>query len=411
MSGMQKKVLFVDDSQQFLDIVQEIMSRIAGSAWDIHVAQNAGQAMNVIAEKQIDLVVLDVHMPVVDGMQFLSLLNRKHPNVLKAVLTADTSDMHRTVCMSRGAELFLAKPQSQAEWEQLFTTLNEIGRYQPQEGFRGVLRRVGLQDVLQMECLSRNSALLEITTKELRGLIYIYEGQIIHAEAGDRNGTEAFNFLMGLTGGEFAQKPYVTPSEQTITDSWEFLLMEAARKRDESGGEPTAPEDAIPPQFRPPFTRTPAGLMPEEPEFDATPQPGYDEPPQPAAPQRTQWQPPPQPRRPAAPPPSQTHFFTRASAPAAVDTQRPEVAEFLIFSSQGDLIYEWRCHDVNARVNFLEFLSQKTRLLSQGLPMGHFERFEIFGSRSRIITQLENDHAVFVRSNVATDPSVVGDNT
>ena len=87
------------------------------------------------------------------------------------------------------------------------------------------------------------------------------------------------------------------------------------------------------------------------------------------------------------------------------------MAEFIIISSQGDVLYEWRCHDVNSRVNFLEFLSQKTRLLSQGLPIGHFERFEIFGSKSRIITQLENDHAVFVRTNVATDSSIVGDNS
>src|SRR6185503_15561938 len=107
-------------------------------------------------------------MPVVDGMQFLSLLNRKNPNVFKAVLTADTSEMHRTVCMSRGAELFLGKPQAEAEWQAIFTSLDAVGRFQPQDqGFRGVLRRVGLQDVLQMECLSRNSALPELTTKQL----------------------------------------------------------------------------------------------------------------------------------------------------------------------------------------------------------------------------------------------------
>src|SRR5436190_13318745 len=250
----EKRVLFVDDSAQFLDLTQQLMSKIASNHWEIHTAQNCGQAMNIIAEKQIDLVVVDVHMPVVDGMQFLSLLNRKHPNVLKAVLTADTSDMHRTVCMSRGAELFLAKPQSEAEWQKIFTSLDAIGRFQSQEGFRGVLRRVGLQDVLQMECLSRNSALLEITTKELRGHIYILEGQIIHAEAGDRSGPEAFNFLMGLTGGEFAQKPFANPSQRTISDSWEFLLMEAARKRDEllepSGTEEPEQQQVIP-QFRP----------------------------------------------------------------------------------------------------------------------------------------------------------------
>src|SRR5687767_7615392 len=244
MSAAQKRVLFVDDSAEFLQVTQEIISGLAGASWQVYTAQNVGQAMNLIAEKRIELVVIDVHMPVVDGMQFLTLLNRKHPNVVKAVLTADVSEVHRTMCMSRGAELFLGKPQAESEWQKIFASLNEIGRFQPQEGFRGVLRRVGLQDVLQMECLSRNSALLEITTKELRGLIYIYEGQVVHAEAGERHGPEAFNFLMGLTGGEFAQKPFVNPSERTITDSWEFLLMEAARKHDEAagGGEETEPE-------------------------------------------------------------------------------------------------------------------------------------------------------------------------
>ena len=390
MSGSTKKVLFVDDSPEFLDVTREIISRLAGQSWEMHMAQNVGQAMNIIAEKQIDLVVLDVLMPVVDGMQFLSLLNRKHPNVLKAVLTGDASEMHRTICMSRGAELFLAKPQTEAEWHFIFDSLNAIGRYQPQEGFRGVLRRVGLQDVLQMECLSRNSALLEITTKELRGLIYIFEGQIIHAEAGDRNGTDAFNFLMGLTGGEFAQKPYVTPPEQTISDSWEFLLMEAARNRDETLGPADEPTSAEIPEFR---SSSAPMIAPVE-EW------------QPSAPAPTQ----PPPRRQTPPPfESQTQFFTRPPVPNPTDAQRPNVAEFAIFSSQGDLIYDWRCQDVNARVNFLEFLSQKARLLGQGLPMGHFERFEVFGTRARIITQLENDHAVFVRSDVATDNSVVED--
>jgi len=384
-----KKVLFVDDSPEFLDVTREIMSRLAGESWEIYTAQNVGQAMNLIAEKQIDLVVLDVLMPIVDGMQFLSLLSRKHPNVLKAVLTGDASEMHRTICTSRGAELFLAKPQSDSEWRLIFDSLNHIGRLQPQEGFRGVLRRVGLQDVLQMECLSRNSAMLEITTKELRGLIYIYEGQIIHAQAGDRIGTEAFNFLMGLTGGEFAQRPYVAPLEQTITDSWEFLLMEAARNHDEAFGPADEPTSDDIPEFRGPAAPMIEPVREWQPSASAQPQP-----------------------RRQAPPPfeSQTQFFTRPPAPNSADTQRPDVAEFLVFSSQGDLIYEWRCHDVNARVSFLEFLSQKARQLGQGLPMGHFERLEVFGSKSRIITQLENDHAVFVRSDVPTDNSVVEDN-
>ena len=117
-------------------MTREIISRLAGPSWEIYMAQNVGQAMNIIAERQIDLVVLDVLMPVVDGTQFLSLLNRKHPNVFKAVLTGDASEMHRTICMSRGAELFLAKPQTDAEWQMIFDSLNGVGRLQPQEASR-----------------------------------------------------------------------------------------------------------------------------------------------------------------------------------------------------------------------------------------------------------------------------------
>ena len=141
----------------------------------------------------------------------------------------------------RAREEQLCRLQQQAEVHTQFSSPHPTACSQPQEGFQGVLRRVGLQDLLQMECLSRHSTLLEITTKEVRGLLYIFEGQIIHAEASGRTGAEAFNFLMSLSGGEFVQKPYANPPQRTITDSWEFLLMEAARQCDE------ASQNALPP--------------------------------------------------------------------------------------------------------------------------------------------------------------------
>jgi hypothetical protein len=39
------------------------------------------------------------------------------------------------------------------------------------------LRRVGLQDVLQMECLARNSSILKIQAGNVQGLVYVKEGQ------------------------------------------------------------------------------------------------------------------------------------------------------------------------------------------------------------------------------------------
>ena len=61
------------------------------------------------------------------------------------------------------------------------------------------------------------------------------------------------------------------------------------------------------------------------------------------------------------------------------------------------MLYEWQCADVNARIRFLQFLSQKSWQLRQGLPIGHFQRLEIEGSKNRIITRVDPDRALFVR--------------
>src|SRR4051812_3534165 len=234
------KVLFIDDDALFLEMAQNVMQSFAGEGWEIHTATNAGDGLSIIQEKHIELVVVDVHMPVVNGMQFLQLLNRKHPNVARVVLSGDATEAERATCLSLGAELVLDKGEIRKSWQNIFRTLNELARVQPEEGFRGVLRRVSLPDVLQMECLSRSSALLEISTKSLRGYIFIHEGQIIHAEAGERTGEDGFNYLMSLAGGEFNFKPFHEPSERTISSPWEFLLMEVARKRDEATGDPSS---------------------------------------------------------------------------------------------------------------------------------------------------------------------------
>jgi CheY-like chemotaxis protein len=344
-----KRILFVDDNSDFLSIVQTILGGIAGDKWEVHTAQNAGMALQLLQNRQVDLVVVDVHMPVVDGFQFLSLLSRKHPNVAKAVMTSDVTEAHRATCLSHGAEAFLQKPALPQDWQNIFVTLSELARSQGEQGFRGVLRRVGLQDVLQMECLSRNSSILEINARQIQGLIYIEAGQIVHAEAGDRAGEEAFNYLMALAGGEFNLKPFSEPRQRTISAQWEFLIMEAARKRDEEGANILQPAEK--PPLPDPFTCP------------------------------------------------QTQYIVKAPQPKP-EQQRPDIAEFVILSSQGDVLYQWQCEDINGRIGFFEFLSQRARQVAQGLPLGEFERFEVHGSKSRAIAQIDTDHAFLVRTNL-----------
>jgi len=89
-----------------------------------------------------------------------------------------------------------------------------------------------------------------------------------------------------------------------------------------------------------------------------------------------------------------------------VETLLPKIDEVLICSTQGDVLYEWQCPDANARIRFLQFLSQKSWQLRQGLPIGHFQRLEAEGPGDRIVTHVDSDCALFVRSSyLPAEPS------
>jgi CheY-like chemotaxis protein len=230
----QLRLLFVDDECLFLTMIEQAANAWAQGAWQVHAATSAGQALGVLRQHAMDLVVLDIRMPVVDGLQFLGLLQRKYPDVKKVVLTGYVDETYRAACLNSGAELYLEKPRTPEGLEVVFATLNEVARDRVEEDFRGVLRQLGLQDVIQMECLSRHSSVLEVTAGPLTGQIYLHEGSILHAQVGPKVGEPALIHLLALGGGEFHLKPFAEPPARTIEGSSELLLREAARLHDAS---------------------------------------------------------------------------------------------------------------------------------------------------------------------------------
>ncbi len=227
------QVLFVDDDLAFLEAITELYEILGDKTWEIHRASTADQALGALKEKSVDLVVLDIGMPVLDGVQLLTLIHRRYPDIQKAILTGSAAAGNRETCLANGAGLFINKPLSSEGMKAVFTALNELITWAQSRGFSGMLRQVGLPDVVQMECLARHSSILEIRNQRLYGQIYIETGAIVHAAAGALTGEKAFYRLLSLTGGEFRLQPFRKPPERTVHGQWEFLLMEAARVHDE----------------------------------------------------------------------------------------------------------------------------------------------------------------------------------
>ncbi|HEU5071693.1 MAG TPA: response regulator [Verrucomicrobiae bacterium] len=238
------KVLLVDDSMAFLETISELFEALSEGTWEIHKAVAADQALAVLQQHPIELAVLDINMPLLDGVQLLGIAHRRHPEVKMVVLTGNASESRRTTCLATGAELFLEKSATPDGARFLFNVLNDLLLWKQREGFSGTLRQVGLADVVQIQCLGRNSCVLEVRTAQGGGEIYIHEGVITHARTGELTGVPALNRLLGLSAGEFHVKPYQSPVEVTISGSWEMLVMEAARLRDEERIQP-AGDDTV----------------------------------------------------------------------------------------------------------------------------------------------------------------------
>jgi CheY-like chemotaxis protein len=226
-------VLFVDDSMAFLETFGELCGVLSKQSWEIQTATSADRALAVLQEKPVDLVVLDIGMPMVDGLQLLGIINRRYPGMKLAVMTGSVTEAKRADSLANGAELFIEKPVTPEGIKSVFNMLNDLVSWDHREGFTGALRHVGLQEVIQMECHGRHSSILEIRNPEMRGQIYIEAGAVTHAAVGKLTGEPAFHRLLSLKGGEFQVKPFKAPPQRTIEGRWEFLLMDAARVSDE----------------------------------------------------------------------------------------------------------------------------------------------------------------------------------
>ena len=228
--------MFVDDDPEMLGALQDMFTALSGGAWKIQTATSPDAAAEILKAGEIQLMVVDVNMPVLDGIQFTGMMKRRYPGLKVAVLTSDVTEAKRADALAAGAGLFIEKSQSPEGMKAVFTMLGELLNWSPRDGFQGMLRNVSLQDVIQMECVGHNSSVIEICNEHVLGRIFIEEGRIIHAAGGELTGERALQKLLSLPGGSFELVPFEAPQQQTMNAPWELLLAEATRKV--SAGEP-----------------------------------------------------------------------------------------------------------------------------------------------------------------------------
>src|SRR5215471_18035562 len=236
------KVLLVDDDPDLLDMYRELLADLP-SRPEIFTANSGTRAMAMLEAEPFRLLICDLKMPKVDGLQVISIVRRKYPQLRTVALTSVADEQFRSRAYALGVDLFWYKPATEQEIKMFLECLESLLGRESDDGFRGVQSK-SLVDIIQLECISQSSSVLRITNGGYTGKIWIHEGEVIDAEAGDIVGEPAFNRILSWRAGGFESLPAEPTRERTILKSYNGLLLETAQAIDEKravNGEGTAP--------------------------------------------------------------------------------------------------------------------------------------------------------------------------
>jgi len=112
-----KRILIVDDDEKLATLLQEGL-RALGEGYDVVTAGGTDEALAKVSKRPFDLVITDLMMPEVDGLQLLEALKVINPSMVTVAMTAFDSGEIRAKAESFGVYRYLSKPFSVQEFRQ-----------------------------------------------------------------------------------------------------------------------------------------------------------------------------------------------------------------------------------------------------------------------------------------------------
>jgi DNA-binding NarL/FixJ family response regulator len=110
MTDSKIKVLLADDDELFLESVRALIEGQPELSV-VAAARNGLEAIELADEHRPDAVVIDLHMPLVDGVTAVARLRRDHPSVCLIVVTGDADRALHLAAVSAGADGVLQKDE------------------------------------------------------------------------------------------------------------------------------------------------------------------------------------------------------------------------------------------------------------------------------------------------------------
>jgi len=161
---MEERILVVDDEKPIRDFLYQALTRLGGFV--VELAENGEEALKKIEKEDFDLVLTDMKMPTMDGLQLISEIAKFKPETLMVLLTGHGTIESALEAMKRGASDYLPKPINLDEMlMRLRKVLEERQRFISLKDYAAELERAN-QELKKID--EMKSEFVSVASHELR---------------------------------------------------------------------------------------------------------------------------------------------------------------------------------------------------------------------------------------------------
>lgn len=229
------KVLIAEDNATFLTILKAGLERHEGR-FEIITAKDGEEAIKVLERESISLLVTDLRMPKIHGLDLLAYMNQAHPGIPCIVITAHGTPQIKEM-LQEDVLHYIEKPFKAEDLARLIIpALDRGSRTSDRDVPDGSLKGISIASFLQMIEMEEKTCIFEITApKGEKGFFYFENGELHDALYGKLVGKEAALKMIPLKKVliRFRKQPKRKITRR-IEEQLMGLIMEAMKLKDEA---------------------------------------------------------------------------------------------------------------------------------------------------------------------------------
>lgn len=235
-----EKVLLVDDDPVLRKLLEVSLQKHSHHFLTVFAADGE-EAIKILVKEDISLLVTDIRMPKIDGLELLTHMSAKYPTTPCIVLTSYVLPGLRQKLLQKVFHFFEKPIAPEVLAEAIIQSLGQAVRHDTLSG-------VSLPGLMQIIEVEEKTCLLSIHAgEEKKGLIYFHEGEVYDALCGELKGEEAVIKLIAMDDVQIRHQkvPREKVFRRQINTGVQALVLEAMRLKDEAAEQNTDQQQAL----------------------------------------------------------------------------------------------------------------------------------------------------------------------